>query len=172
IDPEALRARGLSAGDVAAAIAAQTQIIPAGFAKVGGLQYTVRLNNAPGSVEQLNNLPVRVVDGATITMRDIAQVRDGAPPQMNIVQVEGQRSVLMTVLKSGAASTIDIVNTVRERIPQITEGLPETLRVQLIGDQSVLVKAAVSTVAYEGVLAAVLTSLMILLFLGSWRSTI
>lgn len=172
IDPEALRSKGLSAGDVAAAIAAQTQITPAGFAKVGGLQYNVRLNNAPGSVEQLNNLPVKVVDGATILMRDVAQVRDGAPPQTNIVQVEGQRSVLMTVLKSGAASTLTIVDTIRNRIPQIVEGLPNALRVQLIGDQSVLVKAAVSGVAFEGALAALLTSLMILLFLGSWRSTV
>jgi CzcA family heavy metal efflux pump len=172
IDPGALRSKGLSAGDVAAAIAAQTQITPAGFAKIGGLQYNVRLNNAPGSVEQLNNLPIKVVDGATIFMRDIAQVRDGSPPQTNIVQVDGQRSALMTTLKSGAASTLTIVDTIRDRLPAITEGLPDTLKVQLIGDQSVLVKAAVSAVAYEGVLAAVLTSLMILLFLGSWRSTV
>lgn len=172
IDPEALRSRGLSAGDVAAAITAQTQIRPAGFAKIGGLQYNVRLNNAPGSVEQLNNLPVKVVDGATIFMRDIAQVRDGSPPQTNIVQVDGQRSALMTALKSGAASTLTIVDTIRNRLPAITEGLPENLRVELIGDQSVLVKAAVSAVAYSGILAAVLTSMLILLFLGSWRSTI
>ncbi|RYM10471.1 efflux RND transporter permease subunit [Sphingobium cupriresistens] len=172
INPEALRSKGLSASDVAAAIAAQTQITPAGFAKVGGLQYNVRLNSAPGSVEQLNSLPVKTVNGATIIMRDVAQVRDGAPPQTNIVQVEGQRSVLMTVLKSGAASTLTIVDTIRNRIPLIVEGLPDNLRVQLISDQSVLVKAAVSGVAFEGVLAAVLTSLMILLFLGSWRSTV
>lgn len=172
VNPEALRSKGLSAGDVAAAIAAQTQITPAGFAKIGGLQYNVRLNNAPGSVEQLNNLPIKVVDGATIFMRDIAQVRDGAPPQTNIVQVDGKRSALMTTLKSGAASTLTIVDTIRKRLPAITEGLPDSLKVELIGDQSVLVKAAVSGVAYEGVLAAVLTSLMILMFLGSWRSTI
>lgn len=172
IDPEALRSKGLSANDVAAALAAQTQITPAGYAKIDGLQYNVRLNNAPDSIEQLSSLPVKVVDGATILMRDVAQVRDGAPPQTNIVQVEGQRSALMTVLKSGAASTLTIVETIRNRLPAITEGLPESLKVQLIGDQSVLVKAAVSAVAYEGVLAAVLTSLMILLFLGSWRSTV
>ncbi|MFC6623883.1 MULTISPECIES: efflux RND transporter permease subunit [Sphingomonadaceae] len=172
IDPEALRSKGLSASDVGAAIASQTQITPAGFAKIGGLQYNVRLNSAPESVEQLNNLPIKVVDGATIFMRDIAQVRDGAPPQTNIVQVEGQRSALMTVLKSGAASTLTIVDTIRDRLPAIMEGVPGNLNVQLIGDQSVLVKAAVSGVAYEGVLAALLTSLMILLFLGSWRSTV
>lgn len=172
VDPEALRSKGLSANDVGAAIASQTQITPAGFAKIGGLQYNVRLNSAPESVEQLNNLPIKVVDGATIFMRDIAQVRDGAPPQTNIVQVEGQRSALMTVLKSGAASTLTIVDTIRHRLPGIMEGLPGNLKVQLIGDQSVLVKAAVSGVAYEGVLAALLTSLMILLFLGSWRSTV
>ena len=109
VDPAALQARGLSAQDVANALTAQTQISPVGFAKIGDLQYNVRLNNAPASVEQLNNLPVKVVDGATILMRDIAQVRDGSAPQINVVHVDGQRSALMTVLKSGSASTLAIV---------------------------------------------------------------
>jgi CzcA family heavy metal efflux pump len=172
IDPEALKARGLSAEDVAQALAAQTQINPVGFSKIGGLQYNVRLNNAPASVEQLSNLPVKVVNGATILMRDIAQVRDGAAPQSNVVHVDGQRSALMTVLKSGGASTLAIVEGIKDRLPQAVAGLPEALKVTPIGDQSELVKAAVSSVVMEGALAALLTSLMILLFLGSWRSTV
>jgi CzcA family heavy metal efflux pump len=171
IDPEALQARGLSAQDVAAALSDQTQINPVGFAKIGGYQYNVRLNNAPASVEALNNLPVKVVEGATIYMRDIAFVRDGAAPQTNIVHVDGQRSALMTVLKNGAASTVAVVDGVKARLPEAVAGLSQ-LKVDLIGDQSLLVKAAVSGVVFEGVLAALLTSLMILLFLGSWRSTV
>ncbi|EQB11613.1 hypothetical protein L288_03190 [Sphingobium quisquiliarum P25] len=172
VDPAALQARGLSAQDVANALTAQTQISPVGFAKIGDLQYNIRLNNAPASVEQLNNLPVKVVDGATILMRDIAQVRDGSAPQINVVHVDGQRSALMTVLKSGGASTLAIVDGIKRRLPQALAGLPDTLKVTAIGDQSELVKAAVSSVVTEGALAALLTSLMILLFLGSWRSTI
>lgn len=172
IDPEALQARGLSAADVAAALAAQTQINPVGFSKIGGLQYNVRLNNAPASVEQLSNLPVKVVNGATILLRDIAHVRDGAAPQSNVVHVDGQRSALMTVLKSGGASTLAIVEGIKARLPEALAGLPDALKVTPIGDQSELVKGAVSSVVMEGALAALLTSLMILLFLGSWRSTV
>jgi CzcA family heavy metal efflux pump len=172
VNPQALQARGLSAQDVATAIANQTQINPVGFAKIGGLQYNIQLNNAPQSVEQLNSLPVKVTDGGTVYMRDIAYVRDGAAPQTNIVHVDGQRSALMTVLKNGGASTLAIVEGIKERLPQAVKGLPATLKVALIGDQSVLVKAAVSGVVHEGIIAAVLTSLMILLFLGSWRSTV
>ncbi len=172
VDPQALQARGLSAQDVATALANQTQINPVGFAKIGGLQYNVQLNNAPQSVEQLNNLPVRVADGGTIYMRDIATVRDGAAPQTNIVHVDGQRSALMTILKNGGASTLAIVAGIKERLPTALASLPPNLKVSLIGDQSVLVKAAVNGVVHEGLIAAVLTSLMILLFLGSWRSTV
>jgi CzcA family heavy metal efflux pump len=171
IDPEALQARGLSAQDIAAALSDQTQINPVGFAKIGGYQYNIRLNNAPASVEALNNLPVQIVDGATIYMRDVAFVRDGAAPQTNVVHVNGQRSALMTVLKNGAASTLAVVDEVKARLPDALAALPD-LKVDLIGDQSLLVKAAVSSVVFEGVLAALLTSLMILLFLGSWRSTV
>ena len=171
IDPEALQARGLSAQDIAAALSDQTQINPVGFAKIGGYQYNIRLNNAPASVEALNNLPVKVVNGATIYMRDVAFVRDGAAPQTNVVHVNGQRSALMTVLKNGAASTLAVVDGVKARLPDALAALP-TLKVDLIGDQSLLVKAALSSVVFEGVLAALLTSLMILLFLGSWRSTV
>ena len=172
LDAEALQARGLSAGDVAAALSDQTQINPVGFAKIGGLQYNISLNNAPESVEQLNNLPVKVIDGTTVFMRDVAYVRDGAAPQTNVVHVNGQRSALMTVLKNGAASTLAIVGEVKARLPAAIAGLPGALQVDLIGDQSLLVKAAVTSVVLEGALAAALTSLMILLFLGSWRSTV
>ncbi|MGK6321413.1 efflux RND transporter permease subunit [Sphingomonas sp. DT-204] len=172
LDPQALQSKGLSAQDVGNAIAAQNQINPAGFAKIGGYQYAVKLNNAPGSVEELNNLPVRVVNGATIYMRDVAHVRDGSAPQTNVVHVDGSRSVLMTILKNGATSTLAIVQGIKDALPKIQETLPEALRVVPIGDQSIFVKAAVEGVIKEGAIAAALTSLMILLFLGSWRSTV
>lgn len=172
IDPAALEARNLSAQDIAATLAAQTQINPVGFAKIGAYQYSLRLNNAPSSVEQLNELPIKVVDGATVLMRDVAQVRDGSAPQTNVVHVDGQRSALMTVLKNGSASTLAVVESVKDRLPEAISGLPDALSVDLIGDQSALVEAAVHTVVFEGFLAASLTALMILIFLGSWRSTV
>jgi CzcA family heavy metal efflux pump len=172
LDPQALQSKGLSAQDVGNAIAAQNQINPAGFAKIGGFQYAVRLNNAPGSVEELNNLPVKVVNGATIYMRDVAHVRDGSAPQTNVVHVDGARSVIMTVLKNGATSTLAIVQGIKDALPKIEETLPPGLKVVPIGDQSLFVKAAVEGVVKEGAIAAALTSLMILLFLGSWRSTV
>ncbi|MGR4862803.1 efflux RND transporter permease subunit [Caulobacter sp. LARHSG274] len=171
IDPQALLSKGLSASDVGAAIAAQTQITPAGFVKIGELQYSLRLNNAPGSVEELNALPIRTVNGATVRMSDVAHVRDGSAPQQNVVHVDGQRSVLMTVLKSGATSTITIVDGIKAALPELKLSLPKELTITPLNDQSAFVKAAVAGVVYEGALAAVLTSLMILLFLGSWRST-
>jgi multidrug efflux pump subunit AcrB len=172
LNPMALQSKGLSAQDVANAIAAQNQINPAGFVKIGPTQYSVRLNNAPESIAALNDLPVKVVNGATILMRDVAFVHDGSPPQTNVVHVEGRRSVLMTVLKNGATSTLSIVDGVKQALPKILENLPPNLRVLPVGDQSIFVKAAVSGVVREGAFAAALTSLMILLFLGSWRSTV
>ncbi len=172
LDPQALQSKGLSAQDVGNAIAAQNQINPAGFAKIGGFQYSVRLNNAPGSVAELNSLPVKVVDGATITMRDVAHVRDGSAPQINVVHVDGSRSVLITVLKNGATSTLAIVQGIKDALPALEATLPSTLKIVPIGDQSLFVKAAVTGVVKEGAIAAALTSLMILLFLGSWRSTV
>ncbi|WP_298747868.1 efflux RND transporter permease subunit [uncultured Brevundimonas sp.] len=171
LDPQALRARGLSAQDVSLAIAAQNQINPAGFAKIGEFQYNIKLNNAPGSIEALNDLPVKVVDGATIYIRDVANVRDGSAPQTNVVHVNGQRSALMTVLRGGSASTLSIIEGIKAKIPQIAAGLPAALTIEAIGDQSVFVRGALEAVVIEGVIAAALTSLMILLFLGSWRST-
>jgi CzcA family heavy metal efflux pump len=172
IDPGALQARGLSAQDVGAAIAAQNQINPAGFAKIGTYQYSIKLNNAPGSIEALNDLPVKTVNGATIYMRDVAYVRDGSGPQTNVVHVDGGRSVLITVLKNGATSTLAIIDGIKQALPGIAAGLPSTLQIKPVGDQSLFVKAAVSGVIHEGAIAAALTSLMILLFLGSWRSTV
>lgn len=172
LDPQGLLSKGLSAQDVGNAIAAQTQITPAGFVKIGEYQYNLLLNNAPGSVAELAALPIRTVNGATVTIGDVANVRDGAQPQQNVVHVDGQCSVLMTALKSGATSTISIVNDVLDLLPQLLPSLPPRLRVMPLNDQSIFVKAAITGVAFEGVLAAALTSLMILLFLGSWRSTI
>ncbi len=172
LDPQALQSKGLSAQDVGLAIAAQNQINPAGFAKIGGFQYNVRLNNAPGSIDELNNLPVKVVNGATIYMRDVAHVRDGSAPQTNVVHVDGSRSVVMTILKNGSTSTLAIVQGIKDALPAIQATLPDSLKIVPIGDQSLFVKAAVEGVVKEGAIAAALTSLMILLFLGSWRSTI
>ncbi|MFZ3032753.1 MAG: efflux RND transporter permease subunit [Parvibaculum sp.] len=172
IDPVALQSKGLSAQDVGNAIAAQNQITPAGFVKIGNFQYILKLNNAPSSIDELNDIPVKTVNGATIYMRDVAHVRDGSPPQTNIVHVNGARSVLMTILKSGATSTLAIVEGIKSRLPALQEVLPPSLKIVPVNDQSIFVKAAISGVVREGALAALLTSLMILLFLGSWRSTV
>jgi len=172
IDPVALQAKGLSAQDVENAIAAQNQIVPAGTTKIGLYEWNVKLNNSPEDVAALNDLPIKTVNGATIYIRDVAHVHDGSPPQRNVVRVDGRRSVLMTVLKSGATSTLAIVAGVKSLLPRIQETLPSSLKIIPLADQSLFVKAAVSGVVREGVIAASLTSLMILLFLGSWRSTL
>ncbi len=172
LDPAALRARQLSASDVGAALAAQNLIIPAGTTKIGGFQYNFRLNSSPSAIDALNDLPIKTVGGSTIYMRDVAHVRDGSPPQINVVRVDGGRAVLMTVLKSGSASTIAIVDEVKALLPRLEETLPSALRIAPIADQSLFVKSAISGVVKEGAIAATLTSLMILLFLGSWRSTV
>jgi multidrug efflux pump subunit AcrB len=172
IDPVALQSKGLSPQDVENAIAAQNLIIPAGTAKIGQYEYDVELNDSPEAFEALNDLPIKTVNGATIYVHDVAQVRNGSPPQTNVVRVNGSRSVLMTVLKSGSVSTLDIVSGVKKILPRLELTLPPSFKVLLLGDQSVFVKAAVSGVIREGVIAAALTSLMILLFLGSWRSSL
>ena len=172
LDPAALQARHLSATDIGTALAQQNQIVPAGTTKIGTFEYNVRLNNSPSEIDDLNKLPIKTVDGATVTIGDVAHVRDGSPPQRNVVRVDGGRAVLMTVLKAGSASTIAIVDQVKALLPKLKETLPPTLTIQALADQSLFVKAAVSGVVREGLLAAALTSLMILLFLGSWRSTV
>lgn len=167
-----IQARGLSSIDVANALAAQNLITPVGTQKIGDREYTLQLNNAASTLEEIGNLPIKVVDGAAIYIRDVATVRDGNPPQNNIVHVDGSKSVLMSVLKNGATSTLDIVSGVKEKLAEIKSTLPDNLNVVPINDQSIFVRAAVKGVAFEGAIAAVLTSLMILLFLGSWRSTV
>ena len=172
LDSAGMQARGLSGQDIANALAAQNLITPVGTQKIGNFEYNIQLNNAPRKIEELGNLPIKVVNGATVYIRDVAQVRDGNPPQTNIVHVDGTRSVLMMVLKAGATSTLDIISGIKQKIIDTKDQLPEQLRVNLLGDQSIFVRGAIAGVAFEGVLAAALTSIMILLFLGSWRSTI
>jgi multidrug efflux pump subunit AcrB len=172
LDPQALAAKGLSAQDVGNALNAQNQIIPVGTAKIGTYEYHVQLNNSPTEIDELNRLPIKTVNGATITIGDVAHVRDGAPPQNNIVRVDGKRAVLMPALKNGNASTLDVVAGIKKLLPLIQETQPKSLKMSLLADQSLFVKAAIGSVAREGIIAALLTSVMILLFLGSWRSTV
>jgi len=172
IDPAALQARGLAAQDVATALAAQNLITPVGTQKIGTFEYTVNLNTSPERIQGLSDLPIKTVNGAMVYIRDVATVRDGNPPQTNIVHVDGNRSVLMMVLKAGSASTLDIIAGIKRKVEEVRDTLPETLRIAFVGDQSAFVRAAITGVAVEGAIAAVLTSLMILLFLGSWRSTV
>lgn len=172
LDPSAIQARGLSAQDVANALAAHNLILPVGTQKIGSFEYTLHLNNSASAIDDLGNLPVKVINGATVYIRDVAHVRDGNPPQTNIVHVDGGRSVLMSILKNGATSTLSIVSGVKGKLAEIKSSLPDNLVAAPINDQSIFVRAAISGVAFEGALAAILTSLMILLFLGSWRSTL
>jgi multidrug efflux pump subunit AcrB len=172
LDSSAMQARGLSGQDVANALAAQNLILPVGTQKIGAFEYSIQLNNAPAKLEDLASLPIKSVNGAIVYLRDIAQVRDGNSPQTNIVHVDGNRSVLLQVLKNGTASTLAIVAGIKDKLLEIKDTLPDNLRVSLIGDQSLFVSGAIAAVAHEGVIAAALTSVMILLFLGSWRSTV
>jgi multidrug efflux pump subunit AcrB len=172
LDPAALQARGLSGQDVANALAAQNLITPVGTQKIGAFEYSVQLNNAAVQIADLGNLPIKSANGAIVYVRDVATVRDGNPPQTNIVHVDGNRSVLMMVLKAGAVSTLDIIAGIKQKVAEVKDSLPETMKINFIGDQSVFVRGAITGVAHEGVIAALLTSVMILLFLGSWRSTV
>ncbi len=172
LDPAALRGHGLSPAEVSAAIGAQNLVLPAGTQKIGSREYFIDINANAKSIEDLNDVPIRAQDGSVVYIRDVAHVRDGYPPQTNIVRREGQRAVLLSVLKSGSASTLDIIRNIKARLPQIQEQMPEGLKVEAIGDQSLFVRAAIDGVVREAVVAAALTALMILLFLSSWRSTI
>ncbi len=172
LDDTALHAKGLSAQDVSNAFGAQNLINPVGTQKIGSTEYTMQLNNAPSDINALGDLPIKAVNGAMVYIRDVAHVRDGNPPQQNIVHVNGNRSVLLSVLKNGAVSTLAIIQGVKDKIQEIKPGLPDALTISMLGDQSVFVRAAVENVIHEGVLAAALTSVMILLFLGSMRSTV
>jgi multidrug efflux pump subunit AcrB len=171
LDLQALQANKLSAQDVVSAISAQNLILPAGTQKIGKFEYNVELNASPKIIDQLNDIPIKKVGGTIVYLRDVAFAHDGNPPQTNIVRVNGSRAVLMTILKSGSASTLDIIDGIKSLLPKIKESLPDGLDLKAVGDQSIFVKAAVSGVIREGAIAAALTGLMILLFLGSWRST-
>jgi multidrug efflux pump subunit AcrB len=167
-----LQAKGLSPVDVVNAISAQNLILPSGSSKIGSLDYNVDINGSPDTIQELNDLPLKRVGDTTLYIHDVANVRDGSPPQTNIVRVNGQRASLLTILKAGNASTLDVINGVKTMLAQLESGLPAALKVHPLADQSLFVRASINGVLREATIAAVLTALMILIFLGSWRSTL
>jgi multidrug efflux pump subunit AcrB len=172
LDPRLLRARGLAASDVVNAISQQNLILPAGTEKIDTREYFIKLNASPLKIEELNDLPIKSIDGGVLYVRDVAHVRDGYPPQTNIARVDGKRAVVMNVLKTGNASTLDIISGINSKLPLARASMPKDLKLVALSDQSIFVRAAISGVIREGVIAASLTGLLILLFLGSWRSTL
>jgi len=172
LDTAALQSRGLTGLDVANALAAQNLLTPVGTEKIGEYEYTVNLNSAPDKISDLADLPIKSVGGAMVYMHDVAHVHNGNAVQTNIVHVDGTRSVLLSVFKNGSTSTLDIVSGIKKMLDIIKPSLPDALQVKPIADQSIFVRASIQGVIREGVIAAALTSLMILLFLGSWRSTL
>ena len=171
-DPNLMYAKHLSATDVSQAITQQNLILPAGTARLGGREFVVKLNSSPTQISALNDLPVRAANGAIVYIKDVAQVEEGYAVQSNIVREDGKRGALLTVLKNGKTSTLDIVQGVKDSIPRVKAGLPDALKITPLFDQSVFVKSSINEVVREATIAAVLTGLMILLFLGSWRSTL
>src|SRR6202167_5349340 len=172
LDQQAMQAHNVSAEDVVNAISAQNLILPAGDQKIGKFDWNVSLNASPTILEKINELPVKKIDGTIIYVHDVAFVHQGSPPQTNVVRVNGARAVLMTILKAGSSSTLDIIDGIKSLLPRVKESLPSSLNLHAVGDQSVFVKAAIFGVIREAVLAAALVGVMILLFLGSWRSTV
>lgn len=172
LNTAALQAKGLGPTDVVQAIGNQNLILPGGTSKIGSLEYDVQLNGSPANVEELNDLPVKSENGATIYVRDVAHVRDGYTPQTNVVRANGLRGTLMTIYKNGNVSTLDIIAGVRKLLPSIAATLPPGLRIKPVGDQSIFVRASINAVLREALIAACLTATMILVFLGSWRSTL
>ena len=172
LDPKLLQAKGLSPIDVLSAMAAQNVVLPGGTAKIGQNEYDIHINSSPLTLDGISNLPLRQVNGTTIYLHDVATVSNGNIPQTNIVRTDGHRSVLLPILKSGTASTLSVVSGVFEKLPRVKQIVPPELEITPIGDQSIFVRASIAGVVREAVIAAVLTGLMILLFLGSWRSTI
>jgi CzcA family heavy metal efflux pump len=172
IDTKSLQAKGLSAIDIVNAVNAQNLILPTGTAKLGALEYTVEMNGSPQTIQELNDLPVKTANGATIYMKDVAHVRDGFSPQTNIVLANGQRGVLMSIYKTGSSSTISIVDNVKKMLAYNSSSFPEGLRVSTFFDQSLYVRASIQGVLKEALIAACLTAIMILLFLGNWKSTL
>jgi multidrug efflux pump subunit AcrB len=172
MDQAAMQSKGVAPGDLLNAVAQQNVVMPSGTIKIGQSEYDVRTNSTPDTVEGLANVPIRQVNGTTIYLRDVASVSDGFQVQTNVVRQDGRRGVLISVLKNGNSSTLDVVNGIRGLLPRVRSTLPAALQITPLGDQSVFVRAAVSGVIREGAIAAILTAIMILLFLGSWRSTI
>src|SRR5579863_3358771 len=173
LNPAALQSKGLSAVDVVNAISVQNLILPTGTSKIGSREYDVSIPNAaPQTIADLNRIPIKTVGSTTIYMKDVAWVRDGFPPQTNIVKVNGQRSVLLTIQKAGNASTLDVISGIKSLLPQIATTVPPQLKITPLADQSIFVRGAISGVVRETLIAACLTSFMILTFLGSWRSTV
>jgi CzcA family heavy metal efflux pump len=172
LDSQTLQSKGLSPVDIVNAVNAQNLLLPTGTVKLGTIEYTVEMNGAPQNVHELNDLPIKTVNGATIYMHDVAHIRDGFSPQTNIVRANGQRGVLMAVYKTGSASTLDIVGRVKEVLDNYSSSLPEGLKVTTFFDQSLFVRASINGVLREALIAAVLTAIMILIFLGNWKSTI
>jgi multidrug efflux pump subunit AcrB len=173
LNPEALESKSLSALDVVNAITVQNLILPTGTSKIGGKEYNVDIPNAaPQTITDLNRIPIKTIGDTTIYMKDVAWVRDGFPPQTNIVRVNGQRSVLLTIQKAGEASTLDVISGIKSILPRIAATVPAQLRMSPLADQSIFVKGAISGVVREALIAACLTAFMILMFLGNWRSTI
>ncbi len=167
-----LQSKGLSPADVVTTIAAQNLILPSGTAKVDQFEYQLETNSAPSTIAGLNDLPIKAVNGAMVYVHDVAHVRDGFPPQTNIVRVDGQRASLLSVIKTGDASTLDIIKGIQAKLPQVKAQLPSQLKITSLGDQSIFVRASINGVVREAIIAACLTAMMILLFLGSWRSTV
>src|SRR5208283_1163074 len=172
LDTNALQSKGLSPLDVVNAISAQNIVLPSGTSKIGAFEYAVDTNSSPTTVAELNQLPIKTVGSTTIYIRDVAYVRDGFPPQTNIVRVNGKRAVLLTVLKSGQTSTLDIISGIKSLLPKIEAALPPQLHINPLADQSLFVRASIDGVVKEATIAACLTGLMILIFLGNWRSTV
>jgi multidrug efflux pump subunit AcrB len=172
INLQSLQAKGLSPADVVGAISAQNLILPSGTTKVDRFEYQVETNSAPSTIQGLNDLPIRSINGAMVYIHDVANVRDGFPPQTNIVRVDGQRASLITIQKTGSASTLDIIKNIFQKLPVIASQLPPQLKITPLADQSIFVRGAISGVVREAIIAACLTAVMILVFLGSWRSTL
>src|SRR6478736_5497374 len=172
IDTAAMQAKGLTPVDVVNAISAQNLILPSGTAKIGNLQYQVSMNGSPDTIAEINGLPVKTQNGATTYIRDVAHVRDGFSPQTNVVRKDGLRGTLITVMRNGGASTLDIVNNMKEVLKRVESTLPQGVDLKLLFDQSLFVRASINGVVREALIAACLTAAMILIFLGNWRSTL
>jgi CzcA family heavy metal efflux pump len=172
LNTTAMQSKGLSPADVVNAINNQNLIVPSGTVKIGSFEYQVETNSSPQNMAELNDLPIKTVGGTTIYIRDVAFIRDGYTPQTNIVRVNGARAALMSILKLGDASTLTVISDIRKRLGTIEASLPQHVNIRALSDQSIFVKASISGVVREGVIAACLTGLMILVFLGSWRSTL